>query len=93
MTGIPPPRYYDYNWQISRMNDKGFSKGLRDIVAQMLNHELSLRPDTLSLVNIVEEGWRSWRATTREGWEYVDVRDTYQKKVYLGGSASKSIVG
>jgi len=90
MTGIPPPRYFDYNWQISRMNDKGFSKSLRDIVGSMLNHRLALRPDALTLVNLVEEGWRVWRSTTREGWEYVDVRDSHAKDAYLG--RGKSIV-
>jgi hypothetical protein len=93
MTGIPPPRFFDYNWQISRTNDKGFSEGLRDIVAQMLNHRMAMRPDTLTLVNIVEDGWRVWRSTTREGWEYVDARDDFLKRVYQDARPGRSIVG
>src|SRR3954465_13259502 len=77
MTGIPPPRFFDYNWQISRLNDKGFSKGLRDLVAMMLNHKMANRPDALTLVNLANDGGRYWRANTREGAEYVDVNDEF----------------
>ena len=58
MTGIPPPRYYEYNWQISRMTDKGFSRPLREIVAAMLNPEVGKRPNSLRLIDRAEEGWR-----------------------------------
>lgn len=75
MTGIPPPRFYDYGWQISRMNDRGFSPWLREIVGAMLDPRIRERPDTLDLVGRTEEGWRAWRSNTREGREYVDVRD------------------
>lgn len=92
MTGIPPPRYYEYNWQISRMNDKGFSQGLREIVASMLNHKMSKRPDTLTLVQMVEEEWRMWRAITREGQAYVDVRDEYLREEYREGSETRNIL-
>lgn len=57
MTGMPPPRYYNYNWQISRMNDKGFSKDLRDIVAKMLDPVIGKRPDALDLVGMIEAKW------------------------------------
>lgn len=92
MTGMPPPRYFEYNWQISRMNDKGFSEGLRDIVATMLDHNMNKRPDTLSLVQKVDEGWRLWRATTREGQNYVDIRDEYLGQIYEGGRGRRSIL-
>lgn len=88
MTGVPPPRYYDFNWQISRMNDKGFSKDLRDIVETMLEHKMWRRPDTASLVSMVEERWRHWRASTAEGQEYVDVGDEF-----LGNKFSSAISG
>jgi serine/threonine protein kinase len=75
MTGMPPPRMYDYAWQISRMNDKGFSPWLRDTVAAMLDPKIRNRPDILEVVSKAEEGWRAWRANTKEGREYVDARD------------------
>jgi hypothetical protein len=75
MTGMPPPRHYNYNWQISRMNDKGFSNVLRNIVARMLDPSMVMRPDTLELVGQVEAGWRSWRANTMEGRAYIDRGD------------------
>ena len=74
MTGMPPPRFYEYNWQISRMNDGGFSQGLREIVADMMSPTIGKRPDSLRLVDRVEDGWRAWRANTQEGREYVDVK-------------------
>ncbi|KAH6679101.1 kinase-like domain-containing protein [Halenospora varia] len=84
MTGIPPPRLYNYDWQISRMNDKGFSKGIRDIVADMLKHDPRERPDGVSLVNRVEGGWRTWRAETREGRMFVDVDDKVMERGVVG---------
>ena len=84
MTGIPPPRYYEYAWHISRMADKGFSKGIRDIVANMLDHDKEKRPDALKLLSMAEEGWRHWRTSTKDGREYVDVRDEYMTQVYQG---------
>lgn len=75
MTGMPPPRYYNYNWQISRMNDKGFSNVLRNIVARMLDPSIVERPDTVKLVGQAEAGWRSWRANTMEGRAYIDRGD------------------
>lgn len=62
MTGMPPPRYYEYNWQISRMSDKGFSRGLKQLVAGCLVHDVSERPDALRLVMEVEEGYREWES-------------------------------
>ncbi|TVY19165.1 Serine/threonine-protein kinase ATG1 [Lachnellula arida] len=75
MTDMPPPRIYSYDWQISRMNDKGYSQGLRNIVGDMLKPEPADRPPVLDLVSIIETEWRSWRANTREGQEFVDVED------------------
>ena len=75
MTGIPPPRFYDYAWQISRLNDNGFSYYLREIIIAMLDPKIKGRPDALELVGRTEEGWRAWRANTKDGTEYIDVRD------------------
>jgi len=95
MTGIPPPRCYEYDWQISRMTDKGFSKGIRDVVARMLRDDMKERPDTLKLAEEVEDSFRYWRANTAEGMEYIDVRDDYMKRVYEGsqlGSGKLSLL-
>jgi hypothetical protein len=75
MTGIPPPRLCSYDWQISRMNDKGFTKGIRDIVALMLNPHPKDRPAAIDLVNTVDDAFDQWRATTAEGAMYVDRAD------------------
>jgi serine/threonine protein kinase len=82
MTGMPPPRNYEYDWQISRMGDKGFGKDIRGVVTRMLHPDMTKRPETLILVDEVESAWKSWRAYTQEGREYVDVRDDYVKKAY-----------
>ena len=57
------------------MNDKGFSPWLREIVGAMLDPRPRGRPDALELVSRAEEGWRTWRANTRDGREYVDAGD------------------
>jgi hypothetical protein len=75
MTGMPPPRFYNYEWQISRMTDKGFSKPLRDIVAEMLRPHPNDRMQTLVLVNRADDAWEGWRATTEEGAHLVDLVD------------------
>jgi hypothetical protein len=75
MTGIPPPRIEEYDWNVSRMNDKGFSKPLRDIVGDMLKDNLNERPGGVDLVERVEDEWKRWRATTEEGQRFVDVMD------------------
>ena len=85
MTGMPPPRYYNYNWQISRMNDKGFSKGLRDIVAKMLHPVIGRRPDTLDLVGLVQYEWRAWRSNTMEGRAYTDSGDALVRRQFERG--------
>jgi hypothetical protein len=77
MTGIPPPRYCDYDWQISRMNDKGFSQGLRELVALMLKSNPDERPRAAELINQADEGFAYWRATTVEGAYYVDIADEW----------------
>ena len=84
MTGMPPPRLYNYEWQISRMTDKGFSQPIREIVADMLRPHPNDRIQTLVLVNRVNDAWEGWRATTEEGAHFVDVID----KVVL-----RSVVG
>lgn len=93
MAGIPPPRFYNYAWQISRMNDRGFSPYLREIMAAMLDPRMRGRPDALELVGRSEEGWRAWRANTREGAEYVDVRDKELQDVIERGRSGAGRVG
>jgi hypothetical protein len=84
MTGIPTPRGLEYDWVVSRMNDKGFSKGLRDIVGDMLKGNPSERPGGLDLVKRVEKEWTRWRAMTKEGQRYVDVMDRVLFNKQLG---------
>lgn len=86
MTGMPPPRCYDHSWQISRMNDKGFTEGIRGIVAQMLMLHPADRPNAFGLVDKVDDEWARWRATTREGREFVDVEDK-KMAARIGGSS------
>jgi serine/threonine protein kinase len=88
MTGMPPPRFYNYEWQISRMNDKGFSEALRDIVAEMLRPHPKDRMQTKDLVNQVDDAWEGWRATTEEGAHYVDVLDKVVLRSALGASGA-----
>ena len=83
MTGIPPPRVYDYAWQISRMTDKGFSPWLRNIVGEMLDPARGNRPDALRLVAWADRGWEAWRANTEEDKKYVDVRNRNSGDVFL----------
>jgi len=87
MAGIPPPRHYDYNWQISRLNDKGFSQPLREIVAAMLKPHPADRPTSLDLVNKVSVEWKRWRSDTVEGRRFVDVDDKLVLKRNLGPGA------
>jgi hypothetical protein len=87
MTGIPPPRDLGYDWNVSRMNDKEFSKGLRDIVGDMLKVHLGDRPGGVDLVKRVENEWKRWRATTEEGQRYVDVMDRTLLNESLGSGA------
>ncbi|KAG9239156.1 kinase-like domain-containing protein [Amylocarpus encephaloides] len=75
MTGMTPPRQYEHNWQISRMNDKGFSDFLRPIVGDMLKRNPEQRPGGVELLERIEEGWRAWRGNTKEGLEFVDKDD------------------
>jgi serine/threonine protein kinase len=84
MTGIPPPRFYDYDWQISRMNDKNFSQGLRDIVASMLKPHPGERPRIMEIVNEADDQFAKWRATTKEGAYYVDITDKCSEKAAIG---------
>lgn len=84
MCGIPPPRHYDYNWQVSRMNDGGYSQILREIIGKMLKHHPADRPNTIALVNAVDDQWKRWRATTKEGAYVVDVLDETVKRAAVG---------
>jgi hypothetical protein len=88
MTGMPPPRFYNYEWQISRMNDKGFSDPIRHIVAEMLRPHPDDRLQTKDLVNQVDDAWEGWRATTEEGAYYVDVVDKGVLRSALGTGES-----
>ncbi len=88
MTGMPPPKFYNYEWQISRMNDKGFSEALRDIVAEMLRLHPKDRMQTKDLANQVDDAWEGWRATTEEGAHYVDVLDKVVLRSALGTSGA-----
>ncbi|KUJ12337.1 kinase-like protein [Mollisia scopiformis] len=84
MTGIPPPRFHDWNWQVSRMCDKGFSQPLREIVGAMLKHHPADRPTALDLVNKVNTEWKIWRSNSVEGRRVVDVDDKIKLKMSLG---------
>lgn len=64
------------------MNDKGFSLGLREIIAKMLDPVVGKRPHALHLVQLVKNEWRSWRANTIEGRAYVDHRDELIRRQY-----------
>lgn len=83
MTGIPPPRFYEYDWQVSRLCDMGYTQGLRNIVGDMLKMHPADRPDDLVLVNRVEDAWRRWRATTKEGAYTVDVGDRFVERAAI----------
>lgn len=85
MTGIPPPRFYDYAWQVSRLNDRGYSAVLRSIVARMLEPFPGRRPGALELVSCADDGFAMWRATTEEGAAFVDVEDAVVERAAVGG--------
>ncbi|TAQ86981.1 hypothetical protein B7494_g4684 [Chlorociboria aeruginascens] len=85
MTGIPPPRVYDYQWNISRMNDKGFSLGLRQIVQDMLTEDPALRPNAISVIERTDAAWREWRGNNAEGAQVRDVRDREVMDKLVGG--------
>lgn len=93
MTGMPPPRGYNFAWQISRMGDKGFSEGLRGIVAKMLEPEIKNRPDALLLLGEAQRLWRDWRANTPEGMAYVDVSDELAGIEYESEKGAQERVG
>jgi hypothetical protein len=75
MTGIPPPRMFDYAWQVSRMCDKGFSEYIKPIIQDMLQKDPASRPDTFALVAMIDNQWRQWRGNTAEGRELFDKDD------------------
>jgi hypothetical protein len=91
MTGIPPPRDLGYDWNVSRMNDKEFSKGLRDIVGDMLKVHPGDRPGGVDLVKRVEDEWKRWRAMTVEGQRCVDVMDKVLLNKQLGSGGGLGI--
>ena len=80
MTGHPPPRLYEYHWVVSRLGDRGFSKGLQDVVSKMLMPHPGERPKTMDLVSMVDDRWAGWRATTLEGAVYVDWDDARRER-------------
>ncbi|KAH7412673.1 kinase-like domain-containing protein [Cadophora sp. MPI-SDFR-AT-0126] len=86
MTGIPPPRLYEYSWQISRMNDGGYSQELRHIVGDMIQMHPDDRPNAIDLVNRVDDQWRKWRATSKQGAQVVDILDRQFEMQSLGVS-------
>ncbi|KAK0112571.1 hypothetical protein ONS96_001806 [Cadophora gregata f. sp. sojae] len=88
MTGIPPPRLYEYSWQISRMNDRGYSQELRDIIRDMIKIHPADRPDAILLVNRVDDQWKKWRASSKEGAQVVDILDRQIELQALGISHS-----
>ena len=65
----------------------------------MLSVGIQDRPEILELVDQSEEGWRTWRANTPDGKEYVDVRDDLLSHMFQGaglggpGSGRLNIVG
>ena len=91
MTGIPPPRDLEYDWNVSRMNDKGFSEGLRDIVGDMLKMHPGDRPGGVDLVKRVEDEWKRWRAMTVEGQRCVEVMDKVLLNKQLGSGGGLGI--
>ena len=91
MTGIPPPRDLGYDWNVSRMNDKEFSKGLRDIVGDMLKVHPGDRPGGVDLVKRGEDEWKRWRAMTVEGQRCVDVMDKVLLNKQLGSGGGLGI--
>ena len=86
MTGIPPPRLYEYSWQVSRLNDGGYSQELRDIVGDMIKMHPADRPNAIALVNRVDDQWRKWRATSPAGAQVDDVLDRQIESQALGVS-------
>ncbi|RDW75293.1 hypothetical protein BP6252_06435 [Coleophoma cylindrospora] len=83
MTGIPPPRHWSYHWNISRMNDRGYSQGIREIISDMLKEKESERPDILTLFPRIHVEMCRWRAFTLDGNRYWDVRDDDIEKTLL----------
>lgn len=75
MTGIPPPRMFDYAWQVSRMCDKDFSQYIKTVVQDMLKQDPADRPDTLALVDLIDSQWTKWRINTPEGRDISDKDD------------------
>ncbi|KAL5328653.1 hypothetical protein ACEPPN_002155 [Leptodophora sp. 'Broadleaf-Isolate-01'] len=88
MTGIPPPRLYEYSWQISRMNDGGYSQELREIIGSMIKMHPADRPTAIALVNRADDQWKKWRATSKEGAQVVDILDRVIEMKALGISQS-----
>ena len=90
MTGIPPPRQFDYHWQISRMSDKGYTSGLKEIVGDMLKTKSGERPTTAQVVGRVNEGWEKWRDTD-DARGFVDWKDRSRgREVKLDGQVEET---
>lgn len=95
MCGHPPSRFSDFNWNMSRMNDKGFSAFIRTVMREMLNERPWDRPDVVKLVNSIDHEYWQWRQGTKEGREYVDKDDEKVKKASNTGGRGglKNLVG
>jgi hypothetical protein len=88
MTGTPPPRLYEYNWQVSRMYDKEFSESICEIISKMLQPHPADRMTGIKLVNWIDDKWAGWRATTKEGAYLVDVLDKVAERSAFGKGGS-----
>lgn len=75
MTGIPPPRMFDYKWMVSRLGDKDFTPMLQHLVADMLKVNSSERPKGLDVCARAEAGFRAWRETREEAKGFVRLED------------------
>ncbi|KAI9640603.1 hypothetical protein NHQ30_010902 [Ciborinia camelliae] len=89
MTGIPPPQQFDYKWVVSRMSDKPYTAGLKQIVSDMLKFRSQDRPTTAQLVGRIEQGWEEWRETD-DAIGYVDWKDRSRgREVNLKGEVKQ----
>lgn len=89
MTGIPPPQQFEYQWAMSRMSDKPFTSGLKNLVSAMLKVRSTDRPTTAQLVGRIEQGWEEWRATD-DAIGYVDWKDRSRgREVNLQGEVEE----
>lgn len=89
MTGIPPAQQFDYKWVMSRMSDKPYTRGLKEIVASMLQPRSGDRPTTAQLTGRMYTAWLAWRETD-DAIGYVHWRDKSRGwEVNLEGEAEE----